>query len=159
MFKKHYIYQVVHIRTAKFKELEVIADFQVRMAEETEGLRLNRENILRGVEAVFEDPGKGTYFVAIDHDEQVLACLLITPEWSEWRNGTVYWFQSVYVMQDYRGTGIFRQMYEHVKAIVEEDEDLVGLRLYVEKDNVKAQQVYEKLGMDGDHYKMYEWMK
>lgn len=150
---------MVHIRVAKFRELETIADFQVAMARETEDLTLDKDRILLGVEAVFEDSGKGTYFVAIDENEEVLACLLITPEWSEWRNGTVYWFQSVYVREAYRGKGIFRQMYNHIKQIVEEDEDLVGLRLYVERDNVKAQKVYEKLGMDGEHYKMYEWLK
>ncbi len=146
------------IRKAKFKELETIVDFQLLMAKETEDLALDRRQLFEGVEAVFADSGKGTYYVATEQDE-VIACLLITPEWSEWRNGTVYWIQSVYVKKEYRGQGVFKAMYAYIKDMVEHDDDLKGIRLYVEKENTKAQAVYEKLGMSAEHYKLYEWLK
>lgn len=145
-------------RKAKFKELETIVDFQILMASETEDMELDKETLMSGVEAVFEDPGKGTYYVATE-EEVVIACLLITPEWSEWRNGTVWWIQSVYVVKEHRGKGIFKALYNYIKAMVEGDETLKGIRLYVEKENTKAQAVYEKLGMTAEHYKLYEWLK
>ncbi|MEQ8242363.1 GNAT family N-acetyltransferase [Fulvivirga sp.] len=145
-------------RKAKFKELETIVDFQILMASETEDMKLDKETLISGVEAVFEDPGKGTYYVATE-EEVVIACLLITPEWSEWRNGTVWWIQSVYVVKEHRGKGIFKALYNYIKAMVEGDETLKGIRLYVEKENTKAQAVYEKLGMTAEHYKLYEWLK
>ncbi len=147
------------IRAAKFKELETIAEFQMLMAQETENLKLSKDDILLGIEAVFEDPGKGKYYVATDEEDEAIACLLVTPEWSEWRNGTVLWIQSVYVTETWRGKGIFKQLYSQLKILVEEDPALVGLRLYVDKTNTNAQAVYEKLGMNGDHYKLFEWIK
>lgn len=129
------------------------------MAKETENIVLKRDTLLEGIETLFADPSKGTYYVATKGEETIIACLLITPEWSEWRNGTVMWIQSVYVDISHRAKGVFREMYEHIKSIVEEDPKLCGIRLYVEKENVKAQQVYEKLGMNGEHYKLYEWLK
>jgi RimJ/RimL family protein N-acetyltransferase len=146
------------IRKAKFKELETIVEFQLLMANETEGIDLDKDIVFMGVEAVFEDIGKGSYYVT-EEDEEVLACLLITPEWSEWRNGTVYWIQSVFVKAEHRGKGIFKAMYDYIKKMVQEDPDLKGIRLYVEKENVKAQAVYEKIGMTAEHYKLYEWLK
>jgi ribosomal protein S18 acetylase RimI-like enzyme len=150
---------VNHIRKAKFKELETIANFQQLMAQETEGIVLEQDTLLKGVEAVFEDSAKGTYYVTTTDDETVMACLLITPEWSDWRNGTVLWIQSVYVVKEHRGKGIFRTMYDYIKSVVEEDPSLSGIRLYVEKENIKAQKVYEKIGMTAEHYKLYEWLK
>lgn len=147
------------IRTAKFKELETIAGFQVLMAQETEGLALNKAEIVKGIEAIFEDPGKGQYYVATNEEDEVIACLLVTPEWSEWRNGTVLWIQSVYVQKEFRGQGIFKRLYTQLKKMVEEDQGLIGLRLYVDKTNIKAQEVYKKLGMNGEHYKLFEWIK
>ncbi|MEQ8927299.1 MAG: GNAT family N-acetyltransferase [Fulvivirga sp.] len=150
---------MTRIRPAKFKELEIIAEFQAAMALETEGLHLDKEKIILGIEAVFEDPGKGKYYVATESEDEVIACLLITPEWSEWRNGTVYWIQSVYVKKEHRGKGVFKELYRYIQALVNEDPELVGIRLYVELENKAAQSVYEKLGMDGEHYKLYEWLK
>ncbi len=150
---------MTQIRKAKFKDLETIANFQQLMAKETENIVLQRDILLEGIEAVFEDPAKGTYYVATTDGENVIACLLITPEWSEWRNGTVMWIQSVYVDISHRAEGVFREMYSHIRSIVEADPKLSGIRLYVEKENVKAQRVYEKLGMNGEHYKLYEWLK
>ncbi|ELR72822.1 Acetyltransferase, GNAT family [Fulvivirga imtechensis AK7] len=149
---------MITVRAAKYKELDTIVNFQVKMARETEGLELDQKQLKKGVEAVFEDFNKGAYYVAEDSD-RIVACLLTTPEWSEWRNGTVLWIQSVYVIEDYRGQGVFRTMYEHIKAMVEHDDDMKGIRLYVEKNNLSAQKVYKAIGMNGDHYQFFEWMK
>lgn len=127
------------------------------MALETEGLELSTEVLSRGVEAVFNDPGKGTYYVAVS-SEGVIASLMITREWSDWRNGWVWWIQSVYVLPDYRGKGVYAAMYAYLKEISERDPDVLGLRLYVDQRNVQACKVYERLGMNGDHYSLYEWM-
>lgn len=147
-----------NVRAAKFKELEIIAEFQVLMAFETEGLKIEKETIINGIEAVFEDPQKGQYYVYVE-EEEVIGCLLITPEWSEWRNSTVLWIQSVYVIKAFRGKGVFKELYNHIKHLVENSIDLAGIRLYVEKENTNAQKVYEKIGMNGEHYKLYEWLK
>lgn len=149
---------MITVRAAKYKELETIVNFQLKMARETEGLELDQKQLKKGVEAVFEDFNKGIYYIAEDSD-RIVACLLTTPEWSEWRNGTVLWIQSVYVVEDYRGQGVFRSMYEHIKQMVEHDDDLKGIRLYVEKNNLSAQNVYKAIGMNGDHYQFFEWMK
>lgn len=85
--------------------------------------------------------------------------MLNTFEWSDWRNGNIIWFQSVYVMPEYRKLGILKKMYAHVKTLVKADDHLVGIRLYVDKGNDRAQKVYQALGMNGEHYDTYEWMK
>ena len=115
------------------------------------------EIIFKGVNAVFNDSSRGQYWVAEDNN-QIVASLLITYEWSDWRNCNVWWFQSVYVLPGFRRTGIFRSMYLHIKEEAEKN-GIAGLRLYVETNNSKAQKTYEALGMQSLHYKMYEWMK
>ncbi|MTI22491.1 GNAT family N-acetyltransferase [Fulvivirga sp. RKSG066] len=150
---------MIKIRPGKFRELETILDFQMKMAEETEGIKLDRDTLFSGIEAVFEDPGKGHYYMAVNENDEAIACLLTTPEWSEWRNGTVLWIQSVYVEKEYRGQGVFKQMYQYLQKMVNEDDEYMGLRLYVEVENVAAQKVYKGLGMKDDHYQFFEWMK
>lgn len=146
------------IRLAKKVEAEIIIDFQINMALETENLVLQKPRISDGVKAVFNDKSKGEYWLA-ENGDKIIASMLMTPEWSDWRNATVLWFQSVYVMPEYRGKGVFKSMYNHLKHFVKESENIGGLRLYVDKTNDNAQKVYEKLGMNGEHYKFYEWMK
>ena len=146
------------IRKALPTDAEAIADFQLKMARETENIDLDRSIVEKGVEAVFSDDAKGAYYVA-EVDGSVVSSLLTTYEWSDWRNGRVLWIQSVYVSEKYRRRGIYRQMYEHIKTLVQQDEtDFRGIRLYVDKTNSHAQQVYAKLGMVNHHYEMYEWM-
>jgi ribosomal protein S18 acetylase RimI-like enzyme len=135
-----------------------IVGFQLAMARETEDLELDRTVCTRGVDAVFADEAKGRYFVA-EADGQVAASLLITYEWSDWRNGVVWWIQSVYVSPALRGQRVYAGLYEHVKQIVQADPKIRGIRLYVDKRNTRAQAVYTKLGMDGEHYQVFEWMK
>ena len=149
---------MISIRKALPEDASTIVDFQIKMAKETENLVLEAEKLMPDALAVFDDASKGTYYVAVKGDE-VIGCLLTTYEWSEWRNGTVLWIQSVYILEEYRGQKVFRKMYEHIQQIVEQNDAYKGIRLYVEKDNTRAQKVYTALGMDGEHYKMFEWIK
>lgn len=148
----------IKIRPGLLFDVSVIADFQYKMALETENFKLDPSTVEKGVGAVFDDPSKGKYWVA-EVNGQVVGCLLTVPEWSDWRNGTVLWIHSVYVVPEFRKNGIYRKLYAHLKSMVEESKDLRGLRLYVDKTNQRAQKVYESLGMSGEHYHLYEWMK
>lgn len=147
------------IRPGLLFDIQTIADYQVKMAYETEnGLKLDPPTVEKGVSAVMDDPTKGKYWLA-EIDGNVAGCLLTVPEWSDWRNGTVLWIHSVYVHPDYRKQGVYKALYAHLKQMVEESQDLRGLRLYVDKTNIRAQQVYTNLGMSGEHYHLFEWMK
>jgi len=148
----------VEVRPAAAVDLPDLIDFQLAMARETEGLALVPSTVARGVAAVLGDPGKGRYFVAAAGDT-TLGGLMVTPEWSDWRAGTWWWIQSVYVRPEARGHGVFRTLYEHVKRRVEADPGLVGLRLYVARGNRAAFGVYRHLGMTDEHYDMLEWQK
>ena len=148
---------MILIRKATSEDAPAIIDFQQKMAWETEQKRLVPEVIKKGVNAVFTNPGCGQYWVAEDMGN-IVASLLITYEWSDWRNTNVWWFQSVYVLPEWRRTGIFRSMYLHIKNEAEKH-GVAGLRLYVETNNSGAQKTYEALGMHCEHYRMYEWMK
>jgi GNAT superfamily N-acetyltransferase len=149
---------MITIERAQPHHIEILIDFQQRLALESEGVTLNRAMLRAGMEAMFEDPGKGVYYVAREGQE-VIACHMITYEWSDWRNGMVWWLQSVYVKESYRKKGIFKMMYDNVIAIIKNDPGLIGLRLYVDKSNDRAMKVYGAMGMDGSHYTVYEWMK
>lgn len=148
----------IKIRPGLLFDIDVIADYQVKMAWETEQLKLDPPTVNKGVAAVFDDPSKGKYWLA-EVNGDVVGCLLTVPEWSDWRNGTVLWIHSVYVKPDFRKHGVFRKLYSHLRTMVEGSNDLRGLRLYVEKANHTAQKVYESLDMSGEHYHLYEWLK
>jgi GNAT superfamily N-acetyltransferase len=148
---------MIKIRKATPKDAEIIIDFQQKMAWETEKMHLVSEIVDKGVNSVFLNPSRGQYWVAED-DKIIVASLLITYEWSDWRNTNVWWFQSVYVVPDHRRTGIFRSMYNHIQNEADK-QGVAGLRLYVETNNSPAQKTYEALGMQDKHYRMYEWMK
>lgn len=145
-------------RQALAGEAPLLAAFQIAMARETEGLELDPEVCRRGVRAVFEDPAKGRYYVAT-LDGVVAAALLVTTEWSDWRAGTIWWIQSVYVLPEYRGRKLFSGLYSFVRARAEREPSVRGLRLYVEKKNLAAKKVYAALGMSDGHYDLFEWMK
>lgn len=147
---------MITIRKATPDDATVIISFQQAMAMETEGLELKSELITNGVMAVFRDSNKGEYYVA-EENGAVVASLMITFEWSDWRNANIWWFQSVYVIPEYRRMGVFRLMYDYVKK-EGLAQGIAGLRLYVESENTRAQKTYEAMGMDGGHYKTYEWM-
>jgi len=149
---------MIKIRKAKSSDSERIVELQLKMAQETEGLDLNREVVSKGVCGVFQEPARGIYWVAEEKGE-ILGVLLAIPEWSDWRNGTVLWIHSLYVVPEARGRGVFKKLYLNLKKQVEQSPELVGLRLYVDKQNKSAQKIYEKLDMSKDHYELYEWLK
>lgn len=138
------------VRAGELRDSATIAVFNLRMAFETEKRRLNPTTLERGVKAVFEDPRRGDYFVA-EFAGQVIACLLITHEWSDWRNGDVWWLQSVYVDPDHRRRGAFRAMYAHVESLAREA-GAIALRLYLEKHNARARETYASLGFEATDY-------
>lgn len=148
----------IKIRPGLLFDIDTIAEFQEKMAFETENMKLDPPTVRLGVTAVMDDPSKGKYWVA-EIDGKVVGCLLTIPEWSDWRNGSVLWIHSVYVSQEFRQHGVYRSLYAHLKDTVNESSDLRGLRLYVDKTNLKAQKVYENLGMSCEHYQLFEWMK
>ena len=148
---------MITIRKAVPEDAQVIIDFQQKMALETEEMTLVKEIITKGVVAVFSNPTYGQYWVA-EEEGNVVASLLITYEWSDWRNASVWWLQSVYVLPSCRRKGIYRSMYSNIKYEAEK-QGVAGLRLYVETNNSGAQKTYESLGMNSGHYNMYEWLK
>src|SRR5665647_2619378 len=146
------------IRQAKETDSASIVEFQLAMAWETEQLQLNEPTVIKGVAAVFKDPANGIYYVA-ETEGKVVGSLLTTFEWSDWRNGTVLWIQSVYVRPEFRKRSIFSRLYKHIQELVVSNPDLRGIRLYADKSNTSAHGVYEHLGMTAEHYQMFEWMK
>jgi GNAT superfamily N-acetyltransferase len=146
------------IRQAIEKDSASIVEFQLAMALETEQLELDEPTVVKGVAAVFADQSKGVYYVA-ETDGKVVGSLLTTFEWSDWRNGTVLWIQSVYVRLEFRKRSVFSRLYKHIREKVATDDHLRGIRLYADKTNTSAHGVYEHLGMTAEHYQMFEWMK
>jgi GNAT superfamily N-acetyltransferase len=145
----------MNIRLAERSDISALVGFNQAMAHETEGKRLVSDVLTPGVAAVFEDEHKGFYVVA-DDEGTVVGGLLITFEWSDWRNNWFWWIQSVYVLPEYRGRSVYSRMYEFVKKLADERGNVCGFRLYVERENEHARKVYEKLGMHQSHYLAYE---
>lgn len=142
------------LRPATRDDIAVIADFNAAMARETEDKTLDPLTVRAGISAVFDDPGRGFYRVA-EIDDEVVACMLVTYEWSDWRNGMWWWLQSVYVRSDHRGRGVFSAMYGNLRAGATATPGVCGLRLYVEKGNTRAQRVYTRLGMRREPYVIF----
>lgn len=145
---------IIDIVAGSEGDVALIAQFQVDMAMESEGLTLDAEKVLNGVSAVMKDNSKGKYLVA-RLDEHIIASLMITREWSDWNCEWYWWIQSVYVLPSYRGKGIFSAMYSKVKEMARE-EGVAQIRLYVDKENINARNVYQRLGMNECHYLMYD---
>jgi GNAT superfamily N-acetyltransferase len=146
----------VHIRPARLDDLDALVHGNTAIALETEGLRLDPATLRQGVEALLRERAPGRYWVA-EHEGRVVGQLLITYEWSDWRNRMVWWIQSVYVAPDARRLGVFRALYEHARREAV-SANAAGLRLYVEELNTRAQAVYAALGMRGGHYRVLEDM-
>jgi Acetyltransferase (GNAT) family. len=144
----------LEVRRAALEDADHIARWNIAMAWETEAKALDPVTIGRGVRAVFDEPRRGFYLIA-ELDGAPVGCLLVTYEWSDWRCGDFWWVQSVYVVEAARRHGVFKAMYHHVKAMAE-GAGAVGLRLYVETENERAQATYGGLGMERCHYFMYE---
>jgi len=143
------------IREAVPADAPVITAFNLRLAEESEGLRLQPATVQAGVAAELSDPSKGVYYVA-ELDGAVAGQLMITYEWSDWRNGTIWWIQSVYVTPECRRAGVFRALFDHVRTLAQRREDVCTLRLYVHAGNERARQSYERLGMTRTQYEIFE---
>jgi GNAT superfamily N-acetyltransferase len=147
---------VVHVRPATLSDLDAIVSGNVALAEESEHLQLDSQTLREGVRALLTGRAPGRYSVA-ELDRRVVGQLLITYEWSDWRNRMVWWIQSVYVVPEARRLGIFRALYAYARQ-----EALAGgtggLRLYVDVTNTVAQAVYRSMGMTGDHYRVFEDM-
>jgi GNAT superfamily N-acetyltransferase len=145
----------IKIRKAEPSDAAVITDFNVRLAAESEKLHLDRACVALGVAAVLEDPAKGIYFIA-EAEGAVAGQLMITYEWSDWRNGNIWWIQSVYVKEEFRRRQVFRKLFDHLVQLARGQKDVCGLRLYMHGDNLRARQTYERLGMKATHYEVFE---
>lgn len=145
----------LEIRSANIHDSAVIAEFNSRLAAETEGKTLVPEIIEAGVRELLSDPRHGRYFVALKSGN-VIGQMMHTREWSDWRNGEIWWLQSVYVLPDYRGQGVFRALYEHLEQLARNSADVIGLRLYVETHNSRAQEAYQRLGFRDASYTVME---
>ena len=147
--------QSINIRLGIKDDAETIAKFNRNMAIETENKDLDENVVNSGVLTMLENPNLGFYLIAEDNNK-IVGSLMITTEWSDWRNAQYWWIQSVYVMPMFRKQGIYRSLYEHVKMMASERKDVFGFRLYVEKHNREAQETYRRLGMSETEYFMYE---
>lgn len=145
----------MNIRIATTNDIDSLVEFNKAMALETEGKLLDTDIVRPAVESIFDDKAKGFYVVA-DEDGEIAGALLITYEWSDWRNAWWWWVQSVYIRPEARGKRIYSQLYGFVKTHAVEAGDVYGIRLYVENENTHAQRVYEKLGMQQSPYRMYD---
>jgi GNAT superfamily N-acetyltransferase len=143
------------IREGALSDAPLVADFNLQLAEESEGLRLDEALVQASVAAVLKDPAKGLYYIA-EVEGEVVGQLMITYEWSDWRNGNIWWIQSVFVKPEFRRAGVFRTFYNHLLTLARARKDVCSLRLYVHKDNTRASQSYERLGMTRTHYEIYE---
>ena len=144
-----------HVRHAVAEDADLIVAFNQAMAMETEGRALKDQVIRAGVHRIFDEPAHGFYLVA-ETAEETIATLMVTREWSDWRNGQFWWIQSVYVKSDYRRRGVYRDMYLFVKELASSQKDICGFRLYVEKDNLIAQKTYRTLDMEETPYLLFE---
>jgi ribosomal protein S18 acetylase RimI-like enzyme len=145
----------IEIRRAVEADAESIILFNKAMALETEQKKLPDDRIRPGVKALFSKPESGFYLVATS-GKRVVACLMVTFEWSDWRNGLFWWIQSVYVIPEFRRRGVYGAMYGELKKMASAEADVIGFRLYVEKENLTAQSAYAALGMHETAYKIFE---
>ena len=150
--------QPLLVRKGELRDAPVIAEFNRRMARETEGKALIPDVVAAGVLRLLNDPSLGFYAVA-ERGGQVIGCLMVTNEWSDWRNGLFWWIQSVYIEPASRRQGVYRQLYALVREMALADPGVCGFRLYVEKDNAVAQRTYASLGMSETDYLVYEELR
>ncbi len=143
------------IREAAPADGPVIADFNMQLARESEGLELEAARVQAGVAAMLQDRAKGIYYVA-EAEGAVIGQTMITYEWSDWRNGNIWWIQSVYVKPEFRRAGVFRAIFDHLRNLARARREVCGIRLYVHADNLRACQAYERLGMTRTKYQVFE---
>lgn len=149
----------LNVRLAKPEDAVSIASFSAAMALETEGRRLDLNRLHLGTIALIEAPARGFFIVAELEQggrRRLLGQLMVTYEWSDWRNGVFWWVQSVYVAPDWRRRGIYRTIHEYIMGRAQADPQVCGIRLYVERDNQTAQTVYQRVGLTPSGYAVYE---
>lgn len=147
--------QEIACRNAQLDDTSILVEFNRAMAFETESKVLDPTVLSQGVAALLENPDLGFYVVA-EYDSAVVGALMVTTEWSDWRNGVFWWIQSVYVQPEFRRQGVYRRLYRFVQKMAAEDSKVCGFRLYVAQDNTAAQRVYKTLGMSPTHYWIFE---
>jgi ribosomal protein S18 acetylase RimI-like enzyme len=150
--------QSIRIRLATPADAAVLTEFNAAMALETERKELLPEVIGAGVRSLLGKQGSGFYVVA-EAEGRVIGALLVTKEWSDWRNGDFWWIQSVYVRPDWRRKGVYKALYRHIQQLAAQDPAVCGFRLYVERENARAQETYRNLGMKQTHYLVFEELK
>ena len=143
------------IRDATQADLDFIVAANAALAVESENQTLDPKLLRPGVQAVLDDPALGRYYLA-EVDGQLVGQLMTTFEWSDWRNGVFLWIQSVYVLPAHRGAGVFRALYQHLAGLATKDNRICGIRLYVDRDNARAQKVYTRLGMHLSNYQVMQ---
>jgi GNAT superfamily N-acetyltransferase len=145
----------ITVRVATASDIDAIIHYNQRLAEETEGKTLDPAVISAGVHRGFRSPEMCRYFVA-EADGRVVGTTMITYELTDWRDGVIWWLQSVFIEPDYRRHGVFRAIYRHIEAMARAHPDVRALRLYVHHDNARAMKTYESLGMEKAEYELYE---
>ena len=148
----------MNIRKALNKDIDIIAIYNYNLAYETENKILDMNILTKGVEAIIKDENKGLYHVC-EINGEVVGQIMYTFEWSDWRNGTFLWIQSVYVNKEFRGMGVFKALYKFIRDIADNDNNICGIRLYVEKENTIAKKTYKNIGMKECNYYIYEYDK
>ena len=148
----------MNIRKALNKDIDVIARYNYNLAYETENKILNMNILTKGVEAIIKDENKGIYHVC-EINGEVVGQIMYTFEWSDWRNGAFLWIQSVYVNKEFRGMGVFKALYKFIRDIADNDNNICGIRLCVEKENTIAKKTYKNIGMKECNYYIYEYDK
>ncbi len=147
----------ITLRKASYHDIDFIAHCQLAMALETENLSLNYETVQQGALHVIQNSSIGHYLIPMIENKPA-GCMLVLFEWSDWRNAEVLWIHSLYILPYRRSKGVFKTMFEHLKDKVLLEEGFRGIRLFVDKSNTKAREVYQQLGMNGHHYELFEWM-
>jgi ribosomal protein S18 acetylase RimI-like enzyme len=145
----------IHVRPATAEDAGLLVLFNRAMAEESEDKGLDPDTLRRGVGYLLAHPADGFYLIA-EREAGVAGSLMVTYEWSDWRNGRFWWIQSVYVVPEHRRSGVYSAMHAHVRELAQHDPEACGLRLYVEQDNTGAMATYRSLGMAETHYRLYE---
>ncbi len=149
---------MIRIRKALQEDSMKIIEFQIKFALETKNISLVKSELQKGVEFIFKNPAVGQYYVAIFNMKVVGFCLTLN-EWSDWRNGRVIWVDTIYVDAEHRGMGVSKELIKKIKEVVDQSFDYKGVRLYIGKDDIHAQKLFESLDMNANNYKLYEWLK
>jgi GNAT superfamily N-acetyltransferase len=152
------LFQDFMIDEATDLDILELVDLQEKMALETENITLNPDVVEQGITAILQDANKGKYYKIVQKGK-IVGCMLTTYEWSDWRNGTIIWLQSLYILPTYRKQGLFTASYQYLREIVQKTPDYKGIRLYVDKRNKPAIEAYKSVDMSNEHYETFEWLK